>query len=223
MSNASIQDLVDAATQATPVFKPCSACGQLTSGGGMCWSCHEARHRAQRARELAEAAVPPGFAWSTLSSPLLVQRCHGDDMLVARARSSIGERRVVLVGASGRGKTSLAIAMMRAWVNAKLEPAVFAMAPELATCRKRERFGREAFEVLEALSAPLLVLDDIGTEFASDSSPITEIVFKRHADAKPTWFTTWMGPDEVRSRYGDGFARRVFQGARIIDCSGEQR
>jgi len=204
-----------------PAFRPCSRCSEPTSGGGeplVCWDCREREERAARARELLEGVVPPEFAWASFGSPLLAQRCRFDQGVIGRAREAVGSRRVVLVGESGVGKTSLAVAMLRAWVEKRGAPAHFALATDLASARARAPFGRESTEVSDAIFAPLLVLDDLGNDQDVPRSAVTEVIFKRHAEQRPIWVTTWMGPERMAERYGDGVARRMYEGARVLEC-----
>jgi DNA replication protein DnaC len=84
----------------------------------------------------------------------------------------------------------------------------------------RHRLGSESPTVLDALEAPLLVFDDLGTEKDAPNSALVEVIFHRHAHAKPTWVTTWLSHEQRVNRYGEGFARRLVDGARIIDCGG---
>jgi DNA replication protein DnaC len=206
-----------------PHFEPCTRCGQLTSGGGapaVCWDCREKVERARRAREMLEGVIPPGFAWSNFAAPELARRCAGGEETVRRALGAVNASRVILVGASANGKTSLAVAMMRRWVERNRVPAHFVLATDLASARARAQLGRESSEVVDAMYAPLLVLDDLGTDSDIGRSAVTEVIFKRHAEQRPLWITTWLNPESAAKRYGDGIARRIFEGARIVECGG---
>lgn len=207
--------------QVAPKFASCTQCGCLTSGGGtplVCWDCLQRRERGVRAREMLDGVVPAAFAWSAFSSPLLVQRCAGGAKVVQRAREASSAARVILVGASGTGKTSLAVAMMRQWVEDQRVPGHFALATDLASARSRASMGREAQEVTDAANSPLLLLDDLGTDVDVPRSAVTEVIFKRHAEQRAIWVTTWLDPDKAAAKYGEGIARRLYEGAKIIDC-----
>lgn len=210
----------------TPRFAPCTKCGVLTSGGGVplvCWDCTQRQDRSLRAAEMLEGVVPAAFAWSSFASPLLAQRCAGGAQAIQRARECASASRVILVGASGTGKTSLAVAMLRLWVEDQRIPAHFALATDLASARTRATMGREAQEVTEATNSPLLLLDDLGTDGDVPRSAVTEVIFKRHAEQRPIWVTTWLDPDKAAAKYGEGIARRLYEGAKIIDCSAGAR
>lgn len=198
----------------TPDFKPCTKCGLETTGGGLCYGCWRGRDELAKARAATAATIPEAFRWARFDAPELPQRVTAD--MIVRARDAVGSRGVVIQGPSGKGKTSIAVCMLRAWVEAQTRPGIFRLATELASARERRQFGREAPEVREAIDAPLLVIDDLGTDAPHAQSPVIEVVFSRHQRMRPTWVTTWLDLEATSARYGDGFARRVFQGARLL-------
>jgi hypothetical protein len=202
-----------------PVFGPCSECGERTSGA-ICFDCDRRRLLSIESREQTLAGIPAWFQWAMLEAPELLTRVRGNGPLIARARMASDATRVVLEGPSGSGKTSLACAMLRAWAAKRAQVARIILATDLASARNRHRLGSESPTVLDALEAPLLVLDDLGTEKDAPNSALVEVVFHRHAHAKPTWVTTWLTHEQRVNRYGEGFARRLVDGARIIDCGG---
>jgi DNA replication protein DnaC len=71
-------------------------------------------------------------------------------------------------------------------------------------------------------SCPLLLLDDLGEETASASSKIPAIVFERYDEGLPLWVTTSRPKDDLERRYGDGFVRRIFEGAAVIEVTGRK-
>ena len=198
-----------------PVFGACPSCGGETTGGGECFDCIAKRDRIAEARATTEGAIPKAYATARLTAPWLSVLVGPER--IARATANVDARVLLLNGPSASGKSSLAVAMMRAWVEANAEPALFCLATELATCKHRARFGAEAAELTNAKVAPLLVLDELGPEeYKPPASPVTEVVFYRHAHRKPTWVTTWTTHAERIERYGDGFARRLVEDARIF-------
>ncbi len=199
-----------------PEFRPCKRCGAETSGD-VCWECDRKAGRAAHAMETFAASVPEGFRWASFAAPKLAERVK-NRKAIQLGRDAIGCPRVVLSGSSGVGKTSLVVAMARAAVAKTDLPATFVLASDLATARMRTRLGHESDEVIEAMATPLLVLDDLGTSSEVNSTVIPEVVKKRHAHNRPTWVTTWMAPKDIENRYGEDISRRVFQGARLIDC-----
>jgi DNA replication protein DnaC len=121
------------------------------------------------------------------------------------------------MGTSRAGKTSLAVAMVRAWVAKHERAAMFVPAHRLALARMQHRAGHgEADLVEQAMQAPLVLLDDLGSERDFPTNPIADVIFERHAHDRPTWMTTGLTRDPLVARYGAGVVARLFERARII-------
>lgn len=95
-------------------------------------------------------------------------------------------------------------------------PGLFVSAIDLGVARAHERLGREAPLVERAMGAPLLVLDDLGAEQLTALSAVGDVIHKRHAGMMPTIISTGFAEQGIAARYGDGIARRVFEGAVVI-------
>lgn len=188
----------------------------------VCGSCREKIGRKERERAAAErlSPIPSSFHWAELDGSLLTQRAPV--WAIAKARTALLLPRVVLVGESGTGKTSLGCAMIRDRLDAGQDVAV-ALAWRLGSARAKHPLGEdEPTDVRRAMSCGLLLLDDMGSERNIPSNAVPDVVFERHAEGRPTWVTTWMSPEKMAERYGDGIARRVFEGAVVIDCGKER-
>jgi DNA replication protein DnaC len=83
----------------------------------------------------------------------------------------------------------------------------------------------EPTEVERALSAHLLVLDDLGSERNTATNAVPDVIFERAYAGRPTWVTTWMTAEQVAQRYGDGIARRLWERDRmtVIGCGNSAR
>lgn len=130
---------------------------------------------------------------------------------------------LVWVGLSGSGKTTLACAAARHWAaQAGGGRIVFARASELATASRYHALGEGQPERIKAaIGADLLILDELGEPLrAAQWSDVEDVVFARYEQNRPTWVTTWLSPDGIKTHYGDGFARRILQRATVIDCGG---
>ena len=193
--------LADVASQAPTACV--GGCGKvLAPPARICEQC-EARRRRNRRLDSIASLVPASYQWASFGVPELSQRV-ASPAAVLKARALRDAHRVVFVGAAGTGKTCLAVAMMRARVEAADISAVFAPAWKLGVARARAE-DSEAGMLSSAFRAELLVLDDLGSERNVPSNPVPDVLFERHAEAKATWITTWMTPEalacQVRGRH----------------------
>lgn len=173
--------------------------------------------------------IPDGYEGAALDADWLVKLVgHAN---IARARASIGAKRAIFVGPPGAGKTTLAVAMFRACVEAarpKPPPGRFVLmgrpaahrymsAHKLAKARAMHPLGDgESPVIAEALACPLLLIDELGGEDQRHASAVAEVIYERHAENKATWITTGVGSNEIATRYGGGIARRILEGATVF-------
>jgi DNA replication protein DnaC len=201
--------------------------------GRLCAECDEAERLSRRRAMLAAAwaSVPPAFRG--MDARQLVARTRMPDAVLARATEAIARPRVVLVGASGVGKTSLACWMLREVLDAALSSpadllrrarwARFVDAGRLCRAVREHPLGEgEAAMLSGAIGASICVLDDVGLELQlrMPSNPVVDVIRERHAAAKPTWVTTFLAPQAFENAYGSGTARRVFDGATVLSLDG---
>ncbi len=118
---------------------------------------------------------------------------------------------VLLVGPSGAGKTSFAVACMRA-----VRRPFFCSAADLERARIEHSAGQgEAPIVSRAMRAGVLVLDDLGQDKVSSVSAVEAVLLARHNAEAPTWITTGLGGTvegvqaAIDARYNAGIARRL--------------
>src|SRR5262249_926959 len=135
-----------------------------------------------------------------------------------------GERKILFVGHSGKGKTHLAAAAIRSLVKHAdmVRMMAFVRCRSMGFARTRHPLGEgEPGAVLDAMNARFLVLDDLGQDPEPKrllSNPIPDIVDARYEKGRTLWVTTFLSRQAISSRYGDGFARRVIEDAVIIQC-----
>jgi DNA replication protein DnaC len=114
---------------------------------------------------------------------------------------------VLFAGPAGSGKTSLAVACLRAspWPG-----AFFVGAKDLERARIEQQAGRgEAPLVQRSLAARLLLVDDLGQDKPSAVSAVEAVLLARHDASRTTWVTTGLTARELEERYGAGIARRL--------------
>jgi DNA replication protein DnaC len=194
-------------------------CGEQTSRVP-CWDCSRKQRDEQAAAEeraSAEATYPKRYAWARLGAPDLLVRVKASGDVESLARRILAAGTVVIHGPGGAGKTSLAVACLRARTPAGL----FVPSWRLGTARIQSAAGRgEASLVEAAIAAPILLIDDVGREPKTANNALADVVFARHDEDLPTWITTGFDSDALGSFYGDGFVRRITEGALLVPLAG---
>jgi len=142
-----------------------------------------------------------------------------------------------VTGGAGTGKTHLAVAILRDWLHRRRErsvpwsgedPAAFIRATDLLL-RLRGSFSREVGEARELTlvrlyqTIPLLALDDLGAEKASDwaLSALYSIIAARYDDLRPTVVTSNLSLEEL-DRWDPRISSRL-AGWRVIELGGRDR
>jgi len=183
-------------------------CGEVTNRVP-CWTCssRETRQAEEHAADrLAESSLPRRFAWARLDAPELRDRvrCPGDlETLTGRI---LGAGNVVFTGPTGSGKTSLAVACLRK----RGREGMYVSAFKLGVARIQSAAGGgEAKLVEQAMVVPWLLIDEVGAEPNTANNAVSAVVFERYDQNLPTWFTTGLKSEDLSSRYGAGFVRRL--------------
>jgi DNA replication protein DnaC len=128
---------------------------------------------------------------------------------------------VLLYGAASAGKTSLAVACVRRWVAEYARPAGFFHAYALGVARIQHPAGHGEPEIVHrAMHAPMVLVDDLGSEREMSGSAVPDVMFTRHAEDRPLWVTTGLTRDQLVVRYGTGIVRRLFERAKVINLGG---
>lgn len=129
---------------------------------------------------------------------------------------------LVIAGGTGTGKT-LAAAWFVANLGAHMNPK-WVSAPDLARVR-RDRDAEDPVD--EAIKARALVIDDVGTEHASDSGwatgQIARVIESRYADGAPTLITTNLDRADFKGRYGERVNDRLNEQGIYIAIAGSSR
>lgn len=167
-------------------------------------------------REDTHFNIPKDFRWAKFSARLLRERVKPASA-IDRALG-VTELPIVLTGKAGAGKTALGCALLRRFSEKLGVVGCYADTIKLSYARKIHPLGMgEAPALSAAMNAPLLFLDELGAEEGLDQA-IDQLVRLRFR--RPTIFATPHRDLDIVARYGDGFARRVYDGATVIKLSG---
>jgi DNA replication protein DnaC len=170
--------------------------------------------------EQALERMPTAYQAAELDADWLVRLVGQAN--IETARTALSAPRVAFTGAPGSGKSTLAAAMYRAALRAERHQgrvlrSRWVSAHALAKARAEHGLGAGEAPLVEAVvSAPLVVIDELGGEDSRYASAVAEVIYERHAESRATWITLGVGPKEVATRYGGGIARRVFEGATVF-------
>jgi DNA replication protein DnaC len=170
---------------------------------------------AREAKAATAASMPTRFAWARgLNAPDLSARIDVAALEQARALDLGRLDRLTLLGPATAGKTSLAVAIANAWTGVHARPAVFVAAVDLGVARQQHGLGDgEPRIVRHAMSAPLLLLDDVGQEAEFGSAVVAHAIQSRYDRVKPILATSGLTVEQIVSRYGAGVGRRLVETA----------
>lgn len=167
------------------------------------------RERAER-KAAVLASVPKKFADARVAA--LPTDAVGYEAI---ARLAAGDPEwVFVVGGPGAGKTWLAVALLRAW----LQPfAMFVTGTALAQARQEHPLGAGPPQLIQqAKSATLLVVDDLGGISSPHDSAVADVIVTRDGDALPTIVTSAHPPSALAQKFGLSVANRLSERSVII-------
>jgi len=206
-------------------------CGAPVDGARECPTCSRESHIATQMRPTI-ASIPEDLRWAvgnTAAGLRVLSSRTGNpcvalpEATIARGLAAPPSQHLHFRGRVGAGKTTLAVAMLAAWV--RLDPtrrrgSFLVDASALARARAGHPLGHaEAPLVARALRVPLLVLDDLGHETHDRDNCLSDVVYGRAAASRPTWVTTGLVANEdaahfaaaLAAKYDGGFARRIVE------------
>lgn len=118
-------------------------------------------------------------------------------------------------GRAGSGKTHIAVATIKRWVMAgRKKPLFLVSGAFIQAIKDGFRDGSSRGEIDQAKDAGLLVLDDLGSEMATDfvQDTIYNIINHRYSWLKPTLITSNLSPGEIKDSYHSRLASRLASG-----------
>lgn len=130
-----------------------------------------------------------------------------------------------LHGMAGVGKTHLAVAVVNAVLNENptyLGYALFTSVSELMFLHRKNKATNADWIVAQCIEAPLLVLDDLGSERANDEAKevLYTIIDCRYQECLPTMITSTLDDSELEERYGTNFVSRIYGMCSPVQLSG---
>jgi len=209
----------------------CIGCQQLKPGmvGGWCKECCDAL--AEQGREEAAKAVaactlaniPKVLQWASFDAPELPRRVNSEAIRRTMALAGkIGSscKSLVFMGSAGTGKSSLACSLLRELSAERRHVGMCLSTFDIAKARREQRLGRGEAEVIEtACTIGLLVIDELAAEQSRDTG-VDEVIRARFNNEMTTIYTCGFTQEYVLQKYGDGVARRIFEGATVIALGG---
>lgn len=120
---------------------------------------------------------------------------------------------ILFMGGTGLGKTHLSLAIANVVIN-KGYSVVYGTAQNILSDLQNESFGRYEnldYTEREALSADLLIIDDLGTEFKNQFSVacLYNIINTRILKKKPTIISTNFSYDDLERDYNQRITSRI--------------
>lgn len=152
-----------------------------------------------------DTAEPRGVSPSQRMKEVLAYcRCYADDF-------GDTSPSLLLRGPTGIGKTHMSLAIAKQVIT-KGCGVVYGPVQRLLHQLEKEHFGRAGGNSEEMmLECDLLILDDLGAEFASPfyTSCLYNLINSRMLDGKPTIISTNLTQSELMERYGEQITSRL--------------
>ena len=126
-----------------------------------------------------------------------------------------------ITGRPGSGKTHLAVATLRRYIESGRKGALFVSVSEwLQDMKDGFTSGTSSGVMRQVKGAGLLVFDDIGSEMATDwvRDAVYQVINHRLNEMKPTVVTSNLKPSEIANSYHDRLASRLASGL-VIDLT----
>lgn len=143
-----------------------------------------------------------------------------DEELVAELKSGI-KRNLIIIGGVGCGKTHLM------WAYTKQHPDTYFIRAKQLIDLIRSQWNKqlEPFETYaseDAKKAPLLILDEVGVQYGSDSERVElyDVLNYRWENELPTVLISNNTPDDLHRILGQRIFDRMIDGGKIYQLNG---
>ena len=178
---------------------------------GPCPVCEEALRKHLERERLMHMGVPDILCDATLENWPATDEQAAANLAVVREFARDRRGFLVLLGDVGRGKTHLAVGVLRTFKSGSLVTQSELLRRLRATYRDREAEN----PVQVAQDAACLVLDEMGysTGGADELNLLHDILDYRHGHRKPTILTGNVGYDQICSVIGGRMADRLRESA----------
>lgn len=165
--------------------------------------------------------LPPLYAWARLDAPELGERVRSKSA-IDLATDAVTAVRAVLMGPVNAGKTSLAVAIGRAAMEARDVNGMFLDARAFETAHVDQRGRADRDFVMRAIDVPVLVVDEMGAE-GDAAHAVAGIIHQRHAKHLQTVVSLALSIEAIREQYAGGIVKRMLTGAVRIRCDIEKQ
>ncbi len=224
-----------------PIVHRCRCGEQVPDRLDICATCAAAELEELRRMALAKArATLPSMPHAHLANPRLGDTV--DARILAVVGLTVTDRwsplegsNLVLLGDTGAGKTTAAVAVARAILDRAKTPEQvrlaqglrFVTAPQLHTAQsshaaggfEAQARGEDAPIVAKAKATALLILDEVGFEPAprrDTAAVVVDVIQGRYIAGLPTIVTSGLTEDGLVRRYGEATKRRICGRARVV-------
>jgi hypothetical protein len=228
MNPSPIANLLASFDAEVPPVHRCRCGLEVSQRGTICEACSE-----QDAEQLRTILLKPAReslpAWphAVVTEPRF--RVMVDPRIIAALRSWVPTREgLVLLGDTGRGKTTGAVAWARAMLDrARTADEVrfasgirFANALDLSRLRRDSKLGDTPRAIRTAKACGLLILDEVGGTAAgpAELELVVEVMQARYTSNLPTLVTSGRTELGLIDRYGEPFKRRMCELATVVSC-----
>lgn len=174
-------------------------------------------------RTWVNAGIPKRFLGKELAD------LHGYENEIVKASKTIGDGlSLFITGSCGTGKTHLAVGLLKLWLslNFKQRPIFLPSVEFFAELKANFDSNFAEREIIARYaSAPLLVMDDVGSEKVSEWSrqQFFLLLDRRYRNMLPVVVTSNLTLDELAKHIDDRLASRLSEMGEIIMLNGPDR